>query len=803
MSVVAGDGLTGGGTIAANRTLAVGAGTGIDVASDSISVDVSDFMANGSNNRIVTATGTDAMNAEANLTFDGSALSLTGTLTVGVDNTGHDIKFFGATSGAYMLWDESGDDLIVKQGRILVKNSSGDSKFIANTNGNVTINDLSALGGIKLETDSSIIKFGANDEITLTHVHNSGLTLTNTITSDNTPVVFQLKSEEDAITANEVIGSIEFAAGDSDGTDGATVAAGIHAIAENTFSASANPTKLVFTTGVSETAAASATAKMTLSSAGVLTTGQISVGGHIIPTADVTYDLGDSSYSFRDLYLSGSTIHLGDTDLTTDGNGDIEFLKKGDHNTRRKLVVDEIILGTGANRLVLKKNSSTNRLEMKNKDDDSAVTMDGFILEDGDGTEVRITDNKEVKFVEGTGIDINWIDVSHGTDGDPYDLEFTCNLEGTDLKSTGETGGSKFLREDGDGSCSWQTISAGTTYSAGNGIDLDGTTFSVGVGSGLTQLSSGLKINPAQTTVTSVYNSSLKIGTSSNQEYINFGTSNEVNTFINNIERLSVRGSGINVTGSIMCDTSLTIDSTTISSTEIGVLDGVTAGTATASKALVLNSSKDIGTVRNLLINGKIGTATNQEFINFGTSDNIIFGIDNSNLVTINASGLTVNGHIYGPGVITYQKVVTPANVTNFTLTTTYKEIDQDLRMKYTPTRSTLSLYLQLYRVRPNYKILYYEIYDWNAGSAHSGHTNKEFMYSQKGQNTAFIKHTMFNLNVGQEYYFSFRIKASGNSGYIHLSNLGYLHTWIVEHESGDTNSGYGANLDGGDSSGG
>ncbi len=40
----------------------------------SVSVDVSDFMANGSNNRVVTATGTDAMNAEANMTFDGTNL---------------------------------------------------------------------------------------------------------------------------------------------------------------------------------------------------------------------------------------------------------------------------------------------------------------------------------------------------------------------------------------------------------------------------------------------------------------------------------------------------------------------------------------------------------------------------------------------------------------------------------------------------------------------------------------------------------------------------------------------------------
>jgi hypothetical protein len=34
-----------------------------------------------------------------------------GTLTVGVNDTGHDVKFYGATSGAYMLWDESEDRL--------------------------------------------------------------------------------------------------------------------------------------------------------------------------------------------------------------------------------------------------------------------------------------------------------------------------------------------------------------------------------------------------------------------------------------------------------------------------------------------------------------------------------------------------------------------------------------------------------------------------------------------------------------------------------------------------------------------
>jgi len=63
------------------------AGTGLDYGSNELSVDVSDFMTNGSNNRVLTATGTDGQNAEANLTFDGSTLALTGALTVSTNAT--------------------------------------------------------------------------------------------------------------------------------------------------------------------------------------------------------------------------------------------------------------------------------------------------------------------------------------------------------------------------------------------------------------------------------------------------------------------------------------------------------------------------------------------------------------------------------------------------------------------------------------------------------------------------------------------------------------------------------------------
>ena len=41
------------------------------------------------------------------------AVQIDNTVTVGADDTGYDVKFFGATASAYMLWDEDVDDLIL------------------------------------------------------------------------------------------------------------------------------------------------------------------------------------------------------------------------------------------------------------------------------------------------------------------------------------------------------------------------------------------------------------------------------------------------------------------------------------------------------------------------------------------------------------------------------------------------------------------------------------------------------------------------------------------------------------------
>jgi hypothetical protein len=60
----------------------------------------------------VTTDGSEAVKFDKALDIN-AATQIDATVTVGVDDTGYDVKFFGATAGAYMLWDESADTLEV------------------------------------------------------------------------------------------------------------------------------------------------------------------------------------------------------------------------------------------------------------------------------------------------------------------------------------------------------------------------------------------------------------------------------------------------------------------------------------------------------------------------------------------------------------------------------------------------------------------------------------------------------------------------------------------------------------------
>jgi len=151
-------------------------------------------------NRLTTiGSTTTELDGEANLTFTGSALTCIGTVTVGVNDAGHDVKFFGDTASAYMLWDTSADDLVLAgaagidlAGDIDVDGTANldavdidgavqidgtvtvgvdgtglDVKFFGDTAGSFALWDESA--DALLLTDSTPIQIGDSQDLTLYH----------------------------------------------------------------------------------------------------------------------------------------------------------------------------------------------------------------------------------------------------------------------------------------------------------------------------------------------------------------------------------------------------------------------------------------------------------------------------------------------------------------------------------------------------------------------------------------------------------------------------------------------------------
>ena len=129
--------------------------------------------------------------------------------------------------------------------------------------------------GIVLDSDSSAIKFGDDQEITLTHAADSGLTLKHDASGDNKPFLLTLATGATSIVADEVLAKIAFQApNESQGGDGASIAAAIQAVAEATFGGSANKTRIEFMTGASE----AATTKAVITNAGHMGIGTTAPG---------------------------------------------------------------------------------------------------------------------------------------------------------------------------------------------------------------------------------------------------------------------------------------------------------------------------------------------------------------------------------------------------------------------------------------------------------------------------------------------------------------------------------------------
>ena len=269
-----------------------------------------------------------------------------------------------------------------------------------------------------------------------------------------------------------------------------------------------------------------------------------------------------------------------------------------------------------SNGQVLAYNGSSGIWEPTNSASGADGMGSGFVLEDGDGTEVTIDENKEVKFIDTGGLDINWTDTSNGSDGDPYDLTFSLDLNGLTAAAVDIANDSIAIIDANDSNATRKESLADIIAA------IDGT--------GLTASSGVLAVDAAQTQITSV--GTLDAGAiSSGFGNIDNGSST-FNTGAATVDSLSVSDGNITNVGDIALD-SISADGSSINVAMDDNDDAaftVKQGSDVYFSVSTANSSEAI-----LLGTGISGTAIT---IGHGTSE-VTFG-DN---VTITGN-LTVNG---------------------------------------------------------------------------------------------------------------------------------------------------------------
>jgi len=444
------------------------------------------------------------------------AVQIDGTVTVGVDDTGLDVKLFGASAGAYMEWDESIDTL-----RIV----------------------------------------GASADATTS----TGKLLLATSLTD--------------INASDVIGKIDFQAPlESGGTDAITVAASIQAMAQGTFSASVNATDLLFFTGHSE----AATEKFRFTSQGEIGVGGANYGtdGQVLTSggagaAPAWEDTGAGAVTAVNNATANELVTIGATTTELEAEANLTF-----DGT-------DVLVG-GAGKLQLR---------------DTGL----YINSSTDGQLDLIADT-EIQ-IAATTIDINGAVALNGAITGATNITLSGELDAATLDISGNADIDGTLEAD---AITINSTAIGSIYGVIAGSSSIVTTGALDSGS----ITSGFgTIDTGSSTITTtglISGGSLDI----DNVLINgttIGHTDDTDLLTVADGALTVAGtigSGAITSSGIVTGTAFTAGSAVLAESELELLDGLTAGTAIASKVVTTDASIDTTGQRNLTISGELDAAT-------------------------------------------------------------------------------------------------------------------------------------------------------------------------------------------------
>jgi hypothetical protein len=276
----------------------------------------------------VTTDGSEAVKFDKALDIN-AATQIDATVTVGVDDTGYDVKFFGATAGAYMLWDESADDLILGGAAGLSVNSAATVGGTLGVTGVVTANAGVVVDNFTLDGTTLALSSG-NMSLTAANIilDSSGDIV---LDGDGADVLFKdggteylriTNSSSDVIYKNMT--------GDKDlifkGIDGAVEITALTLDMSAAGAATFNTSVLLSGTGGLTTTGGN---NLTVSGSVLNHAGLIFATQAILPAqegaeaAANVIDIGANGNEFKSLYLNTSIIN--DSGFTIDSGGDITF----------------------------------------------------------------------------------------------------------------------------------------------------------------------------------------------------------------------------------------------------------------------------------------------------------------------------------------------------------------------------------------------------------------------------------------------------------------------------------------------
>ena len=141
------------------------------------------------------------------------ASQFSGAITTGVDDTGVDVKFFGATSGSFLLWDESDDALELTDSSPIKIGDGGDMQVYHDGSNSYITN---STGALKLATETSGIAVTIGHTTSETTIADNATITGNLSVGGNFDVTGTLDFSDSDITN---IGSIALDTITNDGTD--------------------------------------------------------------------------------------------------------------------------------------------------------------------------------------------------------------------------------------------------------------------------------------------------------------------------------------------------------------------------------------------------------------------------------------------------------------------------------------------------------------------------------------------------------------------------------------------------------